>query len=263
MTGLERVKLAVNELVAVTQINKARERAGLPVRVFLPHLVFSGNPGTGKTTVARILGEVLRDIGVLSSGHVVEVDRAGLVDRYVGGTAAKTLAVCDSAIGGILFVDEAYTLVEKSKEHNFGQEAIDALLKHMEDHRGQYVIVVAGYKDKIGEFVKSNPGLESRFDTYIEFDDYSPAEMCEIFTKMCAEHGYTLDTQAQSDLILVVSRVKGLSGFANARTIRKLFEKAITAQSVRLTGEDSAELTQNALAALTPADIMSSGIALQ
>ena len=173
-------------LVGLMQMQLQREKQGLKTVPVSQHLVFSGNPGTGKTTVARILAQLYKEIGVLSSGHLVEVDRSGLVAGYVGQTAIKTQEKIDEAIGGVLFIDEAYTLV-KEQSNDFGQEAIDTLLKAMEDNRRNLIVIVAGYTNEMNKFIESNPGLKSRFNKYIEFPDYSLCELEQIFTNMCKQ----------------------------------------------------------------------------
>jgi SpoVK/Ycf46/Vps4 family AAA+-type ATPase len=207
-------------------------------------MVFSGNPGTGKTTVARLIGKILADLGVLSSGHVIEVDRSKLVGTYIGHTAPKTLAACESALGGILFIDEAYTLVDSSREHNFGQEAIDTLLKFMEDNRGKFVVIAAGYEDKMELFVRSNPGLESRFDRVFHFEDYSTEELMQIFRNTCKSEGYIMHPDAINNLRGRIDREKNQRAFANGRGVRKIFESAVLNQSKRLANIETPALSE-------------------
>ena len=206
---------------------------GLPSVPVSLHLVFSGNPGTGKTTVARIIAKIYKQIGVLSKGQLIEVDRASLVAGYVGQTAIKTMEKIKEAKGGVLFIDEAYSL---NKEGNdYGQEAIDTILKAMEDYREDFVVIVAGYKELMERFINSNPGLKSRFNKYIEFDDYNENELVQIFCSMCRKHGYVVTDDALSK---VQEKIKCMlknkdENFANARDIRNLFEVIITNQANR------------------------------
>jgi len=207
-------------------------------------MVFSGNPGTGKTTIARILGEVYKDVGVLSKGHVVEVDRSGLVGEYIGHTAVKTQEKINEAIGGILFIDEAYSLVKEGRD--FGQEAIDTLLKAMEDNRNNFIVIVAGYTELMQKFIDSNPGLKSRFTKYVNFPDYSADELVQIFLKMCEEYDFKLTDQAEKvmrDKIYAMEATKD-KNFANARDVRNLFEEVVTRQASRLVNEPSADILE-------------------
>lgn len=234
LIGLSDLKRDVLDLISLVQVQKMREARGLKIIPVSKHLVFTGNPGTGKTTVARILAEIYRDIGVLSTGKLVEVDRSGLVAGYVGQTALKTRSKIDEALGGILFIDEAYTLNKDSND--FGQEAIDTILKAMEDHRDDFVVIVAGYPGHMEQFINSNPGLRSRFNKYIYFPDYSEDELIEIFDKMCAQYDYKITTEAHDRVaehirILVESKD---DNFANAREIRNIFESMVTSQASRI-----------------------------
>jgi len=244
LVGLGRVKSEIEDLTTLMQINRLRVEKGLKVRQITPHMVFSGNPGTGKTTVARLIGKILADLGVLSSGHVIEVDRSKLVGTYIGHTAPKTLAACESALGGILFIDEAYTLVDSSREHNFGQEAIDTLLKFMEDNRGKFVVIAAGYEDKMELFVRSNPGLESRFDRVFHFEDYSTEELMQIFRNTCKSEGYIMHPDAINNLRGRIDREKNQRAFANGRGVRKIFESAVLNQSKRLANIETPALSE-------------------
>lgn len=233
--GLDNIKLEVQNLVNLTQMQLQREKQGLKTVPVSQHLVFSGNPGTGKTTVARILAQLYKEIGVLSSGHLVEVDRSGLVAGYVGQTAIKTQEKIDEAIGGVLFIDEAYTLV-KEQSNDFGQEAIDTLLKAMEDNRRNLIVIVAGYTNEMNKFIESNPGLKSRFNKYIEFPDYSLCELEQIFTNMCKQYDYILTEDAIEIMhnkfeTIVLNKTKN---FANAREVRNYFENVITRQASRV-----------------------------
>jgi AAA+ superfamily predicted ATPase len=196
LTGLKKVKDEVNAIINLIKINKMREGKGLQRVVMSLHLIFSGNPGTGKTTVARILGEIYFNLGVLSKGHLTEVDRAGLVAGYIGQTAIKTAEVIKKALGGILFIDEAYSLAEQGYKNDFGKEAIETLLKAMEDNRDDFIVIAAGYPEPMKNFSKSNPGLESRFNTFIHFDDYTSDELYDMFIGLCKKYNYKISSEA-------------------------------------------------------------------
>ena len=234
LVGLRTVKHDVKELVALAKVRKLREERGMkPVPVSL-HLVFSGNPGTGKTTVARILAKLYKEIGILEKGQLIETDRSGLVAGYVGQTAIKTRERIDEAMGGVLFIDEAYALNKEGE--NYGQEAIDTILKAMEDHRDKFVVIVAGYTELMKEFIDSNPGLKSRFNKFFEFQDYTVDELQAIFKLQCDKYQYKLTEEAEAavrDEIIMREAAKG-ENFANAREVRNLFEKIITNQAARV-----------------------------
>ncbi len=228
MVGLSQVKKEVESLTKLVQYNKMREEQGLVAQSLSLHLVFTGNPGTGKTTVARFVAQIYKELGLLSKGQLIETDRAGLVAGYVGQTAIKTKEVISSAIGGVLFIDEAYTLLGEGND--FGQEAIDTLLKEMEDHRDDLVVIVAGYTDEMKSFIHSNPGLESRFNRYLEFDDYTPQEMYGILQNMCEKNQYTIADGAQ-EILEDYFKSTSSSKIGNGRGVRNIFEKLVTSHA--------------------------------
>ena len=240
LAGMQKVKSEVRSLIAVQEANRWRKEHGLPVVSTSLHMVFTGNPGTGKTTVARLIGQIYRAIGVLSRGQMVETSREDLVAPYVGQTAIKTRQIIERAKGGVLFIDEAYTLSEGS-EHDFGREAIDTLVKHMEDNRGDLVVIVAGYPDKMRAFIDSNEGLQSRFTKFVDFEDYSVEEMMEILAGMCKKEQYILTDAAAAKARAVMRKGKDLGGrnFGNGRYVRNVYENAVGRSAVRLADMDA------------------------
>ena len=255
LVGLKKVKKDVNSLINLVRIRKLRADRGISQPPMSLHLVFSGNPGTGKTTVARLLSKIYHEIGLLSKGHLVETDRSGLVGGYVGQTAIKTREVIDSAMGGILFIDEAYSL-NQSSENDYGREAIDTLLKAMEDNRDDLIVIVAGYPELMDDFLNSNPGLESRFNKFIYFEDYNEDELYEIFILMAGEANLTLDDGAEQYLRQYFKEMYDhrQANFANARAVRNLFEEVITRQANRLAGDE--DITDEELNTLTYEDFL-------
>lgn len=237
LIGLERVKRDVAEMVDFLQVQQVREERGHKIVPVSRHLVFYGNPGTGKTTVARMLGRIYRSLGILSKGHMVETDRAGLVAGYVGQTAQKVKKLVNEALGGVLFIDEAYALAAYNQSSNdFGPEAVATLLKLMEDHRDDLVVIVAGYPEKMRNFLHSNPGLESRFNKFIEFEDYSPQELTEILEYFAGQYDYALSNAARQKATKIFEAAYRLRDeiFGNARFARNLFERAISKQAGRI-----------------------------
>ena len=251
--GLGVVKEEVHNLINMVQVYKLRQQHDLPTTDMSLHMVFTGNPGTGKTMMARMMARIYRSLGILSKGQLVEVDRSGLVAGYVGQTALKTQKVIEKAMGGVLFVDEAYALNGRS-ENDFGQEAIDTLLKAMEDHRDDLVVIVAGYTDLMDKFIHSNPGLESRFNRFLLFEDYSLDELMAIFKMRCGK-GYVLSPEAEP-LVRDYIAEESAAGdsFGNARGVRNIFEHILVAQNNRLAKLDS--VTRDDLMTLTADDVL-------
>lgn len=235
LVGLEKVKANVKSLINLMKVRKLREENGLKVPPVSLHMVFMGNPGTGKTTVARLIAQLYCAIGVLSKGQLVEVDRSGLVAGYVGQTAQKTSEVIQKAMGGVLFIDEAYALTSK-EGNDFGQEAVETLLKAMEDNRDDLVVIVAGYEDLMEDFISSNPGLESRFNRYFMFEDYNGQELFDIFKLQCDSNMYVLNEETEAFAKAHFSSMYECrdENFGNGRDVRNFFENAIAAHSDRV-----------------------------
>lgn len=258
LIGLASVKSEVHHLIDFIQVQNHRRRSGRSVPDISKHLVFSGKPGTGKTTVARIVGKIYHELGVSISPKVVETDRAGLVGEYIGQTAQRTKTKIEEALGGVLFIDEAYSLAPNGgSSQDFGQEAINVLLKMMEDHRDELVVIVAGYPEKMQFFLKSNPGLESRFSRIITFEDYSPDEMLQIFQDLCRQSDYSFDLRGAPAL---KSHFKNLyesrmDDFANGRTVRNLFELTTRVHASRISPRLD-HLTDDEKSRIVPEDVI-------
>ena len=253
LIGLKTVKHDVEEMVGLAKVRKMREEKGMKQVPVSLHLVFSGNPGTGKTTVARILAKLYKEIGILSTGQLIETDRSGLVAGYVGQTAIKTSQKIEEAMGGVLFIDEAYALNQEGE--NFGQEAIDTILKAMEDHRDKFIVIVAGYTELMKSFVESNPGLRSRFNKFFEFPDYTVEELQAIFMMQCKKYQYNLTEEAEAAIRDEITRMEAEKGenFANAREVRNLFERIITNQASRVA--DLENVDEDTLTTITLEDL--------
>ena len=256
LIGLASVKEEVRSLANFVKLQKKREAQGLKTPKMSYHLVFNGSPGTGKTTVARIVARIYKDLGVLKKGHTVETDRSGLVANYVGQTATKTNAIVDSALNGVLFIDEAYALVpEGGGGQDYGMEAISTLLKRMEDDRDKLVVIIAGYTNEMKRFIDANPGLQSRFNRYIDFPDYSASELADIFKMYMKKNQYTLSPDAEEFLrerfkYAVAHKDRN---FGNARYVRNVFEKSIQQQANRLASQSN--LSKAQLTELTVSDL--------
>jgi|GEM_PF-876936 len=236
MTGLEKVKSEVKALVDLIKVRKIRAQRGLPIVPMSFHLVFTGNPGTGKTTVARLISKLYNQLGLLPTDNVVEVDRSGLIAGYVGQTASKVQEVINKALGGVLFIDEAYSLISESSESDFGYEAVSTLLKGMEDNRDKLIVIAAGYENEMKRFIDSNPGLKSRFSKCIHFEDYTPQQMLKILKDMCNASGYEICARSEDFAIdyFYKKQSEDAIGFGNGRGVRNFFERSISRQASRI-----------------------------
>ena len=254
LVGLEDVKEEIATLINFIKIQKERKDAGLKSSSLSYHLVFTGNPGTGKTTVARIISQIYKHLGILENGHLIETDRSGLVAQYMGQTSIKVNHVVDTALNGILFIDEAYAL--NLKDDSYGTEAVATLIKRMEDDRENLVVILAGYTNEMKSFIDTNPGFQSRFNRYINFPDYTPAELLEIFEILCSKADYVLDPSAKEKALelFINSYANRTSSFGNGRLVRNVFENAIENQSNRIIREKNTS-KQN-LTTITADDIM-------
>ena len=255
LIGLDNVKQEVKSLANFVKLQKQRQEKGMKTPKMSYHLVFTGSPGTGKTTVARIVARIYKDLGILKTGHTVETDRSGLVAEYVGQTATKTNAIVDSALNGVLFIDEAYALVPENASNDYGQEAISTLLKRMEDDRDKLVVIIAGYTNEMKRFIDSNPGLQSRFNRYINFPDYTAKELVRIFHMYMKKNQYTISDEADEMLKekLDYAVEHKDRNFGNARYVRNVFEKSIQMQANRLEGKSN--LSDRELTEITAPDI--------
>ena len=254
LIGLSAAKQSINELRDFAKIQQARKNRGLPVSDISYHLVFTGNPGTGKTTVARLVAQIYKELGLVSKGHLVEASAKDLVAGYVGQTAIKTGEVINEALGGVLFIDEAYALVDTNGQ-GYGQEAINTILKEVEDHRDDLAVIVAGYSEPMEKFIRSNPGLKSRFNRFVHFDDFAPEELFEIFQSLCKKNAYTTDEKASAIIkehLTALSKSVG-DDFANARTVRNFFETVIAKQATRISSEK--DPSTEMLSTITEADV--------
>jgi len=256
LIGIMGVKKELNSLINFVKLQKIRKDKGLKIPIISLHMVFTGNPGTGKTTVARLMSKILYELGYLSKGHVVETNRAGLVAGYLGQTAIKTEEVVKQALGGVLFIDEAYTLARD--DDSYGLETIDTLLKLMEDYRDNLVVIVAGYPQLMKKFIESNPGLASRFNRNIVFENYNVQELMEIFEYMCSDSSYKIDEDGKEFLREHIKELlsEKSESFGNARTMRNIFEKSIAFQANRVMTMDV--YTDEEISLLTRPDIMRS-----
>lgn len=258
LIGLDNIKKDINDMVNLIKVRNMRKEKNLPVTDMSFHLVFTGNPGTGKTTIARLISKIYNKLGVVSKGQLVEVDRSGLIAGYVGQTAIKVKEKVDEAMGGVLFIDEAYTLTQNDGENDFAEEAVATLLKYMEDYRNDLVVIVAGYTDLMQEFIASNPGLKSRFNKYLEFKDYTIDELKDIFLLQCKKNEFTLDENLHKNLKQNIQKQieKHPDTFGNARGVRNYFEKVLVNQANRLTSEATESITVDKLKEITKQDLI-------
>jgi SpoVK/Ycf46/Vps4 family AAA+-type ATPase len=256
LIGLDAIKSEVRELTRFLRVQQQREHAGLPRTQVSLHTVFAGNPGTGKTSVARVLGEVFGALGVVTKGHLIEADRSALVAGYAGQTAERTNKIVDVALDGVLFIDEAYSLVSDTGDDPFGNEALQILLKRMEDNRDRLVVVLAGYPREMERLLATNPGLASRFQRTFDFPDYSVVELCRIFQTLCEKNDYVLPPETRARLILGFDHLRQVRDehFGNGRLVRNVFEHAIRRLANRVA--DIVPLTKGLLTRLEPVDIV-------
>ncbi|MDN3953911.1 AAA family ATPase [Sporolactobacillus laevolacticus] len=254
LVGMEEIKYMVRELYAWLYIYRKREEAQLKVQKQSFHMLFKGNPGTGKTTVARLLSDLFREMEILPKGHLIEAERADLVGEYIGQTAQKTRDLVKRSLGGVLFVDEAYSL-SRGGEKDFGKEAIDTLVKQMEDHKDEFILILAGYSDEMDDFLRMNPGLPSRFPMILSFPDYSGMELLDIAKQMIRDREYSMTAEAQKKLFRLLQHkiASNEPHFSNGRYVRNVIEKMIRQQAVRLVRENSFD--RDALLTLRACDL--------
>jgi len=254
LIGLEKIKSLIGEIYAFVEIQKKRQKEDLASENTVLHMIFKGNPGTGKTTVARIIGKLFKEMGVLQKGHVLEIERADLVGEYIGHTAQKTRDQMKKAHGGVLFVDEAYSLA-RGGEKDFGKEAIDCLCKGMEDGRESLVLILAGYTEEMNWFMETNPGLRSRFPIHLSFPDYATDQLLDIADKMLKERQYVIAPPAREELRLIIEKKSRNHQYnGNARLVRNIIERSMRRQAVRLI--DKTEITRHDLMTITREDMI-------
>ncbi|MGF7030589.1 stage V sporulation protein K [Paenibacillus mucilaginosus] len=256
MVGLDHVKELVFEIYALLRVASMRAEAGLTANTQVYHMVFRGNPGTGKTTVARLIAKLMQTMGVLTKGHLIEVERADLVGEYIGHTALKTRELVKKAMGGILFIDEAYSLA-RGGEKDFGKEAIDTLVKAMEDHKNGFILILAGYSEEMELFLQTNPGLPSRFPIQLDFPDYTVDQLMEIAEGMIKEREYSLTPATEARIRQQILLEKGQmdTAFSNARYVRNLIEKALRSHAVRLLNQTNMQPSKQDLMVIRPEDV--------
>ncbi|MEM7330868.1 MAG: AAA family ATPase [Chloroflexota bacterium] len=257
LIGLRNIKQEVRTFINFLKVQKMRQERGMPTPTLTFHMVLAGPPGTGKTTVARMIGRVYKELGLLEKGHVVETDRSGLVASYIGQTAPRVDAMVEKAMGGVLFIDEAYALMPKGEDEgrDFGREAIETLLKRMEDHRGQFAVIIAGYATEIDRFLDANPGVKSRFNRYLYFSHYKPDDLVKIYEKLAGESGVKLTADAKTKLQEEIEKacLVRTDSFGNGRYVRNLLEKSIERQANRIV--NITPMTDEVLTTLHPDDI--------
>lgn len=252
LTGLTNVKNLVDEIIAFIEIQQKRKENNLASEPIVLHMVFKGNPGTGKTTVARLIGKIFKHLGMLETGHLIEIERADIVGEYIGHTALKVKQQVKKAQGGILFIDEAYSLA-RGGEKDFGKEAIDALVKAMEDYKDKFILILAGYESEMNYFLRSNPGLKSRFPIHVEFKDYTTKELLEIAKIMANKRQYKLSNNAIVKLKKILTEDNNSYNSGNARLVRNIIERSIRKQALRL--KKQAYITKDDLILLREVDI--------
>ena len=260
LIGLTPVKSRIRDIAALLLVDKLRSERGMTAGAPSLHMSFTGNPGTGKTTVAMRMAEILHRLGYVRKGHLVAVTRDDLVGQYIGHTAPKTKEILKKAMGGVLFIDEAYYLYRPENERDYGQEAIEILLQVMENQRDDIVVILAGYKDRMARFFESNPGMSSRVAHHIEFPDYRPAELCEIAAKMLNDMQYQFDPAAKEVFVEYLNKRMALPHFANARSVRNALDRARLRHASRLLANPGAQVTDESLKTITATDLLASRI---